>query len=371
MQKTILKFFFTTVLFFVASGCPTTPQEMENNINIQEEKAVSAFSHIDYDGVIVQEEVPFQRHLKFFSTRKGTLLGYLAKSRIASKLMGWAQNRQTPLTLSWRKFVERHEINLDECEIPEGGYKTFNDFFTRKLKPGARIIDPTPHGIASPADSKCTFVEDISKKDVFVIKSSRWTLKKMLADKELAKEYEGGTLINFRLAPEDYHRFHFPIDCTPTVSRKIRGTYDSVNPYAFKIGGNPLGENARNIVVLKSTEFHDPLCVIVGAMGVGKIIETYTPETLYKKGAEMGYFEFGASTICLVFKAGVLKASDRKFVDNSKDSIETAVKQGRLIGIRDITETHTAKEINPEQSTFFSISKITDFFKKAKKYLVK
>ena len=127
-----------------------------------------------------------------------------------------------------------------------------------------------------------------------------------------------------------------------------------------------MGENARNIVVLKSTEFHDPLCVIVGAMGVGKIIETYTPETLYKKGAEMGYFEFGASTICLVFKAGVLKASDRKFVDNSKDSIETAVKQGRLIGIRDITETHTAKEINPEQSTFFSISKITDFFKKAK-----
>lgn len=291
-------------------------------------------SYIDRDGTIVPEEFPYHKELKLFNKIPGNLVGQIAKSKTASQLMGWAQNNKTLFSISWSKFAEKHSINLEECIIPEAGYRSFNDFFTRKLKPGARTIDQTPGGIVSPADAKVTFVQDVSKKDIFIIKNSKWSLKKMLGNQLLAEIYEGGTLISFRLAPEDYHRFHFPIDATPGFSKKISGKYDSVNPYVFKHGFDPLGENARDIVVLKSEEFCDPICIVVGAMGVGKIVENYTPYTPYKKGDEMGYFKFGASTVCLLFKKGIIQSSQEKFISNSQKMIETAVKQGQLIAIK-------------------------------------
>ena len=291
-------------------------------------------SFIDRDGVIVPEKFTYHKELKLFNKGPVNVVGQIAKSKAASQLMGWAQSNRTPFTLSWRKFADKHNINLEECEIPEAGFSSFNDFFTRKLKAGARLIDQTPGGIVSPADAKVTFVQDISKKDIFIIKNSKWSLKKMLGNQLLAEIYEGGTLISYRLAPEDYHRFHFPIDSTPGFSKKISGKYDSVNPYVFKHGFDPLGENARDIIVLKSEEFCDPICIVVGAMGVGKIVETYTPYTLYKKGDEMGYFQFGASTVCLLFKKGIIQSCQEKFISNSQKMIETAVQQGQLIALK-------------------------------------
>lgn len=289
---------------------------------------------VDYDGTIVSEEVPFQKELDFFKSSKGSLFGYFARSKTASKLVGWAQSSQNPFAIDWKTFAEKHNIKMDDFIIPEGGYKTFNDFFARQLKPGTRDIDHDPKVLTSPVDAKCTFVEDVSKKDIFIIKNSKWSLARMLGDPTLAELYDGGTLINFRLAPEDYHRFHFPCDATPGLSRTIHGKYHSVNPYVFKLGDDPLGDNTRNIIVLKSLEFDDPLCIIVGAMGVGKIIETYTPGTQYKKGDEMGYFKFGASTVCLLFRKGVIKPADDKLITNSQNMIETAVKQGQRIAIK-------------------------------------
>jgi phosphatidylserine decarboxylase len=181
----------------------------------------------------------------------------------------------------------------------------------------------------------------------------------MLGSKLLAEFYEGGTLINFRLAPEDYHHFHFPFDAKASSSQKIAGSYNSVNPYIFKQGGDPLGENARNILVLKSENFCDPLFIIVGAMGVGKIIETYKPDILYKKGDDMGYFQFGASTVCMLFRKGVIKPGNDKLVTNSRNHIETAVKQGERIAIK-------ANQEPQEISIFWlSFTKLTTFFTRA------
>ena len=329
--------------------------------------ALTSTSAIDYNGTIVQESVPFKNQLNFFKTRKGRLLGYIAKSKTASKLMGWAQNHKSPFSINWKKFVEKHNIDMEPFVIPEGGYKTFNEFFTRRLKTGTRPVDPDPSVVVSPADAKCTFVCDISQKDTFIIKSSQWSLERMLGSKLLAEFYEGGTLINFRLAPEDYHHFHFPFDAKASSSQKIAGSYNSVNPYIFKQGGDPLGENARNILVLKSENFCDPLFIIVGAMGVGKIIETYKPDILYKKGDDMGYFQFGASTVCMLFRKGVIKPGNDKLVTNSRNHIETAVKQGERIAIKANQE---PQEISifwlsfTELSTFFTraLQKLTHWF---------
>lgn len=344
------------------------PAPIEGPLTQQAEKSL-----IDYDGTIVEEKVPFQKQLNFFKSTKGKLAGYLATSRTASKIMGWAQSNKGLLTMNWKNFIEKHNINMDEYVIPENGYATFNDFFARKLKPGARTIDQTPGVIVSPADSKCTFVSDISKKDIFIIKNSKWSLSRMLMSRLLAEIYDGGTLISFRLSPEDYHRFHFPFDAKPGFSKKITGKYHSVNPYVFKLGEDPFGENARNVLVLKSEEFCDPLCIIVGAMGVGKIVETYTPETLYKKGEEMGYFKFGASTVCLLFRKGVIKPAYEKFVTNSQSMIETAVKQGQRIAIiTNHAETAAGTKLLFDSSTFVDLlNKIKSFYITTKNFFTK
>jgi phosphatidylserine decarboxylase len=323
-------------------------------------------SLIDQDGVLVTEKFLFAKELKLINNYIKPI-AHIAKSKHMSKMIGWIQNNSTPLSINWKKFALKHSVNLDECVIPENGFQTFNEFFTRKLKADARPIDQTLQGIVSPADSKVTYVSDISKKDSFIIKNSKWSLAKMLNNELLAELYEGGTLISFRLSPEDYHRFHFPIDCTPGFSRKIAGKYDSVNPFVFKHGYDPLGENARSILILKSEEFQDPICIIVGALGVGKIIETYTPDILYRKGDEMGYFEFGASTVCLLFKKNVIKPAHEKFEKNSQKSIETQIKQGSLIAIHQLSTRNEPANDNSfiltiKNYTHQQLNKLRSFF---------
>ena len=333
-------------------------ERLELNVPVPFAQHKPEISFIDRDGVVIPEEFSYHKEIKLFNKAgAGKLLGSVATSKHMSKIVGWFQNRQTPFSLKWQKFAAKHNINLNECIIPNGGFSTFNEFFTRKLKPGARVIDQTAGGLVSPADSKVTFVKNISERDVFIIKSSRWSLQKMLGNAALAELYKGGTLISFRLAPEDYHRFHFPCDARPSFSQKIAGKYNSVNPYVFKHDQDPLGENARNIVVLKSPQFNDPLCIIVGAMGVGKIVETFSPQQLYKKGDEMGYFEFGASTVCLLFKSGTIKPASDRFINNSNRMIETAVKQGELIAYA----TNTVLTPTPEKTVSFT-EKIISFF---------
>jgi|GEM_PF-1978993 len=319
---------------------------------------------IEPGGGIIPETFTYHKELNFFKKHfAGKLIGVLAMSHKMNKFMGWLQNHKTPFSLNWQKFAAKHKINLNEFEIPEQGFASFNEFFARRLKEGARPIDSTPGGFVSPADSKITYVENVSEKDIFIIKNSQWSLKKMLADPALAQEYDGGTLISFRLAPEDYHRFHFPIDCIPSVSKKIAGKYNSVNPYVFKRGQDPFGENVRNIVILKSTEFNDPICIIVGAMGVGKIVETYTPEATYKKGDEMGYFEFGASTVCILFKKDVIKPITDRFTLNSQRMIETAIKMGQLVAcVKNQNPPHAARQITSQKPEPSLIERLISFF---------
>ncbi|MBM3894345.1 phosphatidylserine decarboxylase [Candidatus Dependentiae bacterium] len=338
MNKKLLLFFIFCMPFISPEN---TPNPLEPAEVFVEPTLLPEDCLVDRNGEIVNQKFSYAKELKLINHYIKPL-SIIAKSKHASKFMGWAQNNITPFSIDWRKFAIKHNINLDECVIPEAGFKTFNEFFTRKLKPGARVIDQTNGGVVSPADSKITYVENVSKKDIFIIKSSQWSLTKMLKNQVLADLYEGGTLISFRLAPEDYHRFHFPFDSTPGFSKKIPGRYDSVNPFVYKHGYDPLGENARNILILKSEEFDDPICIIVGALGVGKIIETYSPYVEYKKGDEMGYFEFGASTICLLFKKNIIKPAEGKFISNSIKMIETEVKQGSLIALH--------KSINHEES---------------------
>lgn len=228
-------------------------------------------------------------------------------------------------------FVDTYDISMDDFIVPTGGYQSFNDFFIRKLKPDTRSIDRSAHTITAPADSKVYVIANISTDTTFFVKHLPFNLEKFLGSADLAQQYRDGTLMIFRLAPYDYHRFHFPVDCTPSAPHTIPGKFESVNPISFKSGIQPLTENERQITYLATEKFDTIAMVAVGAMMVGKIVPTFNPHNVYKKGDEAGYFAFGGSTVVLLFKKGTIKPLPL-FLQHSSQGIETAVLMGQTIG---------------------------------------
>jgi phosphatidylserine decarboxylase len=216
---------------------------------------------------------------------------------------------------------------MSEAEKSVDSFKTFNDFFIRKLKPEARPINNNPSIIISPADGQIIIFEHCKKTMKFPIKQSSFSLEQFLGSKKLADIYENGTILIFRLAPWDYHRFHFPLECTPSKPIIIHGKYESVNPLVYRSGVQPLTQNERHLYLLKTTACDEVAMVSVGALCVGKIVETYKPNISYKKGDEAGYFCFGGSTVVLIFKKGTINVN-QEIVKNSKDSKETPIKMG-------------------------------------------
>ncbi|MFA5075000.1 MAG: archaetidylserine decarboxylase [Candidatus Babeliales bacterium] len=286
--------------------------------------------YYNLDDKIVCEKIEAENFLKFiYKNFFGNLLRFFINKKFFSRVCAVYQNS----AYSKRKiknFINKHNIDMSQFQEPEGGYKSFNDFFIRKLKDNARNIDYNFNTIVSPADSKLFVIPDISKNTEFFVKNKKFNLAKFFEDKNLAQEYQNGILLIFRLAPYDYHRFHFPVDCVPSEAKNIHGLYDSVNPIVYRAGIQPLESNERILSFLKTDKFTDIIFVSVGAMLVGKIVLTYTPNLSYKKGTEMGYFEFGGSTIVLAFKKDTIKVKD-KFLKNSAFLLETEVLMGQAI----------------------------------------
>ena len=227
-------------------------------------------------------------------------------------------------------FVKEYGVDLSIAQ--KQNFTSFNDFFIRKLKPEARPIVADSLAVASPADGKILAYENIKNAD-FYIKGFRFNVNTFLNNPDLAKKYEDGTMIVFRLAPPDYHRYHFPISGTTGSSNiKINGHYYSVNPLALRKKAEIFWLNKREYGVMKSPLFGDVVMVEVGATMVGSMIQTYTVTTV-KKGEEKGYFKFGGSTVVLLFEKDKIKI-DNDLLMNTSKGLETTIKMGERIAIQ-------------------------------------
>ncbi|MDP2454422.1 MULTISPECIES: phosphatidylserine decarboxylase [unclassified Kaistella] len=227
-------------------------------------------------------------------------------------------------------FVKEYGVDLSIAQ--KQNFTSFNDFFIRKLKPEARPIVADSLAVASPADGKILAYENIKNAD-FYIKGFRFNVNTFLNNPDLAKKYEDGTMIVFRLAPPDYHRYHFPISGTTGSSNiKINGDYYSVNPLALRKKAEIFWLNKREYGVMKSPLFGDVVMVEVGATMVGSMIQTYTGTTV-KKGEEKGYFKFGGSTVVLLFEKDKIKI-DNDLLMNTSKGLETTIKMGERIAIQ-------------------------------------
>ncbi|PKN03516.1 hypothetical protein CVU75_01870 [Candidatus Dependentiae bacterium HGW-Dependentiae-1] len=201
------------------------------------------------------------------------------------------------------EFITTYKIDMSDSLYPHASdYDDFDAFFHRPLRAGVRKIDLRPTVVASPADCKLRALPTISNTSKFFIKQQPFKLVQFLNNALLASQYQDGTLLTFRLAPTDYHRFHFPFDCTPAKPELIEGEYETVNPIAFREGLWPISINKRARILLESAEFGTVIMVVVGASMVGSLNFTYAHNTPVKKGDEAGYFAYGGSTICLLFR---------------------------------------------------------------------
>ncbi len=286
--------------------------------------------YFNLDNKLVREDINAGAALNFlYNNFLGKIIRPVLTQKIVSKIPNFYNNSR----LSKHKikpFIKKYKIDTSEFLKKGSDFKSFNDFFTRKLKPNVRPIDRNPELVVSPADSKLFVIPDVSKEVKFFVKNKKFNLENFLKNKDLAKKYSGGVMLIFRLAPLDYHRYHFPFDCIPEKPVKINGKLESVNSLVYKSGIQPLTENERQLIKLKTQNFGSALLVSVGAMFVGKIVHTFKPENQYKKGNEVGYFEFGGSTLVLLFEKDKIKIKD-KFLINSKKGYETQVKMGQVV----------------------------------------
>lgn len=223
-------------------------------------------------------------------------------------------------------FVKANGIDLSVCEKSE--FDSYNDFFKRKLKKGAREICMEENAWISPCDGKLT-VCPIDRDSRFLIKHTPYTVRELLRSRKLADRYAGGQAWIFRLSVEDYHRYCYVSDGVKSDNVHIPGVFHTVNPVANDV--YPIyKENVREYSLLRTERFGTVLMMEVGALLVGQI-ENRHGRDYVRRGQEKGNFAFGGSTIVLLTQRGKVKA-DSDLVKNTARGYETAVRMGEKIG---------------------------------------
>lgn len=256
-----------------------------------------------------------------------SLWGVLFNTGFLSRMMGAFYDSRFSRS-SIKSLIKIPGLLPEEAEKNWQEYRSFNDFFTRKLKPGARPADMEENTLCSPADGRLLVYLEITPDTPVPIKGSMRSLEALCGKKLSASHYSAAVV---RLAPIDYHRYHFPCDCKmigETV--KIPGKYHSVNPIAFQKAPDLFVENTRCITQLKSPCFGEFYFLEIGAFGVGSIVNTASGSK-YAKMDEKGYFKFGGSTVILIMDSTKVKF-DSDLQKNSSRQLETLIRCGEKIG---------------------------------------
>ncbi len=236
----------------------------------------------------------------------GTAAGRWTAHRILagsalSRVVGTLQSTHSS-TRRIAAFVDRFDIPMAEFE--ERDWSSFNDFFVRRFRPGAREFCTRSDRMPAFSEARYLAFERVAPDLTFPVKGQHLAPRAIIVDEANAATFEGGPLLIARLAPVDYHRFHFPDDGEIVEERRIAGRLHSVNPFALRARGDILATNERHVSILDTAHFGRLAMVEVGAMNVGRIVQTHPPAQPFRRGDEKGYFCFGASTILLFGEPG-------------------------------------------------------------------
>ncbi len=242
----------------------------------------------------------------------------LPKKALSRKVRGLAQVRSQ---MAVRRFAAAYNIDTDEAELPLSEYHTVLDFFTRRLKPGARTIDQDPRTLVSPVDGNFSVAGEVGEGELYQAKGHTFGLTQLLADPEAEKTFAGGSYFTIYLAPSNYHRIHSPVDGTITGYTYVPGELFPVNVPAVTHVDSLFARNERLITHLQSEVFGKVALVKVGATCVGHITtaydssvrtnmgegivrkEAYHPAKPIVRGGELATFELGSTVVVIVEKS--------------------------------------------------------------------
>ena len=196
-------------------------------------------------------------------------------------------------------FVNAYKINQLEMEKSIQEFPTLHDLFVRKLKEGARVIDPHPLAVVSPVDAVLEDIGSIKETSEIIVKGKTYSIAEMLGNSQLLSKYINGTYMVLYLSPSHYHRIHSPVTGKVVKQWTLGGKSYPVNKLGLKYGKAPLSKNYRTITELQHECGHVSV-VKVGALFVNSIEVVHNGEHI-NKGEELAFFTFG-STIVLLFE---------------------------------------------------------------------
>jgi phosphatidylserine decarboxylase len=242
-----------------------------------------------------------------------------------------------------KQIIRHYGVNMDEALIQDiNAFKSFNDFFTRELKPDARPLSTEKNAIVSPADGVVSQAGHITEGDIFQAKGKSFTVTELLGgSEERAAPFNDGVFTTIYLSPKDYHRLHMPLTGTLKEMVHVPGRLFSVNTATTEAVPRLFARNER-VCCLFDTEAGPMALILVGAIFVSSVETVWhgvvTPPTrttvqnwLYEenaltlaKGEEMGRFNMG-STIIVLFGKDYAQW-------NAEFTANKAVKLGELIG---------------------------------------
>ncbi len=283
-------------------------------------------------GRVETEKVYGESWLKWtYGTPLGRLsLAALVRRACFSQWYGWRMNRPRSVQ-KVLPFIVRYDLDADEFTKPATAFRTFNEFFYRTLKPGARPIAPDDSVAVLPADGRHLAFQNVDEAGGFYIKGAKFTFSELLGSASLGEEFAGGSMLISRLCPVDYHRFHFPVAGTPDEARLINGWLYSVSPIALRRNVSYLVQNKRMVTLIDTARFGRVAVLEIGATCVGSILQTYVPGRAVTKGDEKGLFAFGGSCVVTVFAKNRIRL-DADLVASSAEHREVYARMGESLG---------------------------------------
>ncbi|EGY20822.1 phosphatidylserine decarboxylase proenzyme [Verticillium dahliae VdLs.17] len=257
---------------------------------------------------------------------------------IHNKSVASGRDEGTPASKKQIKtFVEAFNIDMGDFEPSNiGDYDTFEDFFTRAHKPGSRPIHEkeNPSKATVVADSRVVVYGSLAMAKTLWIKGRDFNISNLAMDTQLGESFTGSAVASFRLSPQDYHRYHSPVAGTIKLFRSVPGDYYQVDPIALHSDVDILTRNRRQYVLIETKEFGDVLFVAIGATEVGTVQihdQWQKHGAKIQKGDELGFFQFGGSSIIVAFQHGRIEF-DQDLLDLSKQQIQVSVEVGMSLG---------------------------------------
>jgi phosphatidylserine decarboxylase len=266
-----------------------------------------------------------------YANALGRRLTHLLMARRAVSVLYGRLQRHPVTRRQISGFIKQYGIDLSQVVIPPGGFASFNDFFIRQLKPAARPIDPDPRRFIAPADSRLQAF-DLRHGSRVRVKGIDISLYGLLGLPSHPTPWDGGTVLVFRLAPCDYHRFGHVADGVQGAVHTVKGRFHSVNPLAMRHKPDVLMTNFRQWCLVQSPLWGTVIQIEVGAMLVGSIVQHLPRGGACSRGREKGYFQFGGSTVVIVVEPDRLRL-DEDIQRYSNQGVETLVGYGEDVGI--------------------------------------